>query len=411
MSKRNRGASVPKLLPAKDEIPKVMPIIHSLNRSDLPQIKQDYEQNGIVVIRALTDEECKTLIASQVKEVLLKQPWKVLLKLEDPLDPTRYLDIDADRDAYIAELTKPDLSKTKLEFFKFVWALHQGFGASCCPWSIHTEELWLLLRQNEALYNIASGLLENKELWVDINRSIQKLPTMGEKEFIHVDLPFICMEWSKPTALSGKVAYTPCEFICVPGTHTEEEHARIVEAYSPIYPNAKATDAKFGLDPKKPDPLNLRGRRAAVQIPAGCVAFWSPMLWHGTTNNPRNGSVQFGAYLGYMPAVDRPQYARRAKISELEDRIRSFETGFAPKLWPSLDRIYYYPKRYLNFAEQLKPYTDKTRPDWEGRAKRVIQSGKRAGEEIDDLVPVRRGWCPPSLTPLGERLLGRVPWK
>jgi len=409
MAKRNRGASQPKNL-SKDEIPKVTPVIHSLGRSDLPKIKQDYEQNGIVVIQVLTDEECKTLIASQVKEVLLKQPWKVLLKLKDPLDPTRYLDIDTDRDAYIAELTKPNLSKRELDFLFHVWTLHQGFGASCCPGSIHTKELWTL-RQNESIYNVAAEILGDKELWVDINRSIQKLPTMGEKEFIHVDLPFICMKWSKPTALSGKVAYTPCEFICVPGTHTEEEHARIVEAYSPIYPGAKATDAKFGLDPKKPDPLNLRGRRAAIQIPAGCIALWSPMLWHGTTKNPRNGSVQFGAYLGYMSAEDRPQYARRAKISELEDRIRSFEMGLAPKLWPSLDSIYYYPKRYLNFPDFLKPYTDKARPDWEGRAKRTIKTGKHAGEVIDDLLPVRKDWSPPSLTPLGERLLGRVSWK
>ena len=407
MAKRNRGASLP-----KDEIPKVTPTIHTLDRSDLPGIKHDYEKNGIVVIKVLTDEECKTLIVSQVKEVLLKQPWKVLLKLKDPLDPTKHLDIDADRDAYIAELTKPNLSKEELAFLKSVWTLHQGFGASCCPGSFHTAELWEL-RQNEALYTVAKEILGYEKLWVDINRSIQKLPTMGEKEFIHVDLPFICMEWSKPTALSGKMVYTDNQFICVPGTHSEEEHTRIVEAYSPIYPNAKATDAKFGLDPKKPDPLNLRGRRAAIQIPAGCIALWSPMLWHGTTENPPKGSIQFGAYLGYMPAVDRPEYARRAGISELADRIRSFETGLAPKLWPSLDPIHYYPKRYKNFPNHLKPYTDKTRSDWGGRAKRVIKSGKRKGDEIDDLLPepVRQDWSPPSLTPLGERLLGRVLWE
>jgi len=331
-----------------------MPTIHS-PCGDVGRIKAEFEERGIVVMRVLTGEECQTLIASQVKEVLLKQPWTELLRLKDPQDASRELNIDTDRDAYIAELTKPGLSKAELEALLRVWPLHQGFGASCCPGSIHTAELWAL-RQKEPIYNVAAALLGNRALWVDINRSIQKLPTMGEQEFIHVDLPFIRMAWSRPTAVSGKVAYTPCEFICVPGTHTEAEHARIVEAYSPLYPGAKASDAKFGLDPAKPDPLDLRGRREAILIPAGCMAMWSPLLWHGTMKNPRSGSVQFGAYLGYMPAVDRPQYARRAKISELEDSIRSFETGFAPKLWPSLDRIYYYPKRYLNFPDWARAW-------------------------------------------------------
>jgi hypothetical protein len=216
--------------------------------------------------------------------------------------------------------------------------------------------------------------------------------------------------------LTGKVAYTASQFVCVPGTTTPEFHAAFCAAYAPHYADAmgdakRKKGAKFGLDPAKPDPLALRARTAVLDVPAGCAIFWSPWLLHGLKPKPKEEAIEFGMYLGYMRAGARAEYQRVARIDEREDRLRSYHEGRAPQLWPSLDRIHYYPKRYHNFIRFLQPYIDKTRPDHVGLTCRIVQTGASAGWLVPDLAPVpdphHRA---PALTPLGQRLLGLAEW-
>jgi hypothetical protein len=54
--------------------------------------------------------------------------------------------------------------------------------------------MWVV-REKPRLYAIASALLDGRrDLWVDINRPIQKLQGKGEEEFLHWDLPFASLE-------------------------------------------------------------------------------------------------------------------------------------------------------------------------------------------------------------------------
>ena len=205
--------------------------------------------------------------------------------------------------------------------------------------------------------------------------------------------------------------FTDGVFVCVPGTANAEFQAQFREQYGPLYPGAKRGDSKFALEKAKPDPMGLASKKVAIKVPAGCAVFWSECLLHGVQKNPRDGHIQFGQYLGYFAAGARKEYERKAKVDELEDRLESFQRGIAPLLWPSLDRVHYYPARYVNFYRMLQPFIDKTRPGYAGLTVRAIKTGPNKGQVLDDIVPVPDpNYVPPRLSALGERLLGAVPW-
>jgi hypothetical protein len=372
--------------------------------ADRDLIKAFFEENGYVIVRVLNKEECLNNIKAQVKHVLLKQPWLETLEVKDEMP----LDFEKDPDRYVSVLTRDKLTKSTLQHYESVWPLHAGFGACCDPQVFHLEEVWRI-RENTNLYNIASTILQKEELWVEINRSIQKLPGKGEDEFLHWDVDFLNEKWAKDESISGKLMFTSGTFICVPGTSTKAFHELFKENYGMHY--HQQHKAKLGLDPKKSDPLNLKQKRVSIPVPAGCAIFWSKWLLHGVQRNPLDAHIQFGTYIGYMPAVSRKDYKRKAGIEEAEDRIHSFKRGCAPKLWPSLDKIHYYPFRYNNFPQHLKPFTEKTREDWPGRATKTIKSGPKKGEVLDDLLPViDEEYVRPKLSKLGKRLLGKKPW-
>ena len=395
-------------------IPRLDPCVFALE--DAPgAIRHHFETHGYVVIRALDQAACVAHMKRQVTDLWLKQPWMERLRVYDSRATGEELDIERDTERYLEELTRPGLDAATLARYRAAAPFHAGFGAACDPQVFHWPEVWAV-RQDPRLYDVACALLSGETaLWVDINRSIQKLPDEGDEEFLHNDVPILHMEWRPDDSLGGKVIFNAdgASFVCVPHTNTREAHAAIRDAYGPLYPNARATDAKWALDPRKPDPLDLVGRRRAVHVPQGCVVFWSKYLMHGVEKNPRTSGLKVGMYLGYFKAGSRPEYRRKTQgaIGEREDRIASYRDGRAPMLWPSLDRIHYFPKRYLNFPKLLAPYLAKTRPEWPGVATRAIQSGPRKGEVVGHMVPVcDADYTPPPLTPLGERLLGLAAW-
>jgi hypothetical protein len=163
------------------------------------------------------------------------------------------------------------------------------------------------------------------------------------------------------------------------------------------------------LDKAKPDPMGLVAAKTTIPVPKGCAIFWSLWLLHGVEKNPMQGHVHFGTYLGYKPAVSRDVYARHSGgVGELEDRLNSYTHGVAPKLWPSLDKIFYFPKQFLNFPKIVQGYVDKAEPWHEGISMRVVES---TGQLVPHMVPlVDAHYRPPALTPLGERLLGLRAW-
>jgi hypothetical protein len=379
--------------------------------AELQRITAHFKANGFVIVRALDRAQCRAHIKRQVVEIFLKQPWAQKLVVRCPRTKAP-LDIHLNTDAYLDELTRTGgIPPAILEHYKDTWPFHAGFGACCDPNAFHLPEMWEV-RQDPHLYAIAVALTGTAQLWVDINRPIMKLPEQGEQEFLHWDLPYLHKTHEPDKAIGGKVMFTEGKFICVPGTATPEFQARFRAQYAAHYTHSNASDAKFALDPKKPDPLGLVAAKLAIHVPAGCAIFWSQWALHGVVKNPkRDGHIEFGMYLGYMPPVDRQEYRKKCGglLGEREDRLRSFADGVAPKLWPSLDRIYYYPKRYLNIQRMLQPYIDKTARGYPGLTRREVKS--KPGTFVDDILPLRDAhYAPPVLTELGERLLGSRPW-
>jgi len=226
----------------------------------------------------------------------------------------------ADRREFIDAVVGP-LPTARRKKFEAGWPLHRGFGACCDPAAFHLEGVWNI-RQDPDLYKIASHISDEKRLWTDINRSIQKLPGQGDNEFLHFDFnpfaPASSQEDATPKGLCGKVCYTSSRFVYVPGTHSKAFLRDFVGKYAPHYPNVKPSDKKFGLSQDKPDPLDLVAQKQCVRIPAGCLIIWHPCLLHGQMKTPNQDPVEYGSYVGFFPAGSRARYKAVAGVDELQ---------------------------------------------------------------------------------------------
>ena len=390
----------------------LIPRVFDFERDDVEAMRAHFKANGYVVVRALSEPACVANMKRQVTDLWLKQPWRQLLRVYDPRTKEE-LDIERDTKRYISAFTREGLDTETLARYRDVAPMHRGFGAACDPQVFHWPEVWQI-REDPDLYGLAARIIGQEELWVDINRSIQKLPGEGEEEFLHLDIPLLFTEWKDDDSVGGKVIFNEggATFVCVPRSNTREAHAAIRAAYTPLYPGAKPTDAKWTVDPLR-DPLDLVGQRRSVLVPQGCCVFWSAFLIHGVEKMPRTTGLKMGMYLGYFKAGSRPEYARQTRgIQERDDRLESYREGRAPLLWPSFDPIHYYPKNFMSLGvAALQNYVKKTRDDWPGLSTRVIQTGANKGKVIADLIPVPDpDYRPPPLTRLGERLLGLREW-
>ena len=400
-------------------IPTVQPKLFDVHSADKTPIREFFHEHGFVVLsNVVSEEKRKNFVAQYAQNVLQQQPWKTTFpfRVIDP-DTQAELDVCTQRDKYVSVLTSAPLDRGTIKRYADSGPLHKGFGAPC-DHDGFVSQAQNEIRQEEAVYETASAILDNPHLWFDINRCIFKLPGEGEEEFIHLDTdPF--KEYRPSKAVSGKVGITKMQFICAPKTHTEEFRARFKSAYREHYPRAKASAPKFTLDPHKPDPENIFAQCVAVDVPEGCMIFWSEDLFHGVRKSPIDSHIQIGMYLGFMPAVDRPEYLEVAGVSELEDRRRSYYEGLAPTLYPSLDEVHYYPKRFVNFHNILASYARKIPKGHPAVSTRIMKS---TGRSVVHLVqtdtssgrPRRLStaipYTPPPLTGLGRKLLGLDPW-
>lgn len=185
--------------------------------NDVGGISQHMLEHGYVVYR-VDALDCRENVYNLWKHVILNQPWVGANKivLHDPLT-NLVLDIDEDRERFLDVVMSP-LGKRLREYLTSRWTLHRGFGACCDPNIFHLDHVWKL-SQDPQIYRIAAKILGRDDLWVDINRSVTRLPGEGEKELLHWDLnPF--KPWTPSDAICGKVFYTPGSFVCVPGINS-----------------------------------------------------------------------------------------------------------------------------------------------------------------------------------------------
>jgi len=363
--------------------------------------KEFYDAYGVVVVKLLDAAQCDRLILEQWTKVIQTQPWSYQYKVRVPHDPVH-------QPQEFLRTVKSPLSPKMRNQFKEGWCLHRGFGACCDPVVFHLPEVWEV-RQDPKLYDLARQLTGVSELWVTIERSIQKLPGEGEDEFLHWDLDPLNIddEHTESKHVCGKVCYTASRFVCVPGTHTADFFKVFRDQYAQHYANIKAGTPKFAIDFAKPDPLDLVGHGKAYVIPAGCIVMWNDRLLHGQAKTPLSHPIEYGCYVGFRPAVANAKYRIASGIHELEDRLNSYYNGVAPQLWPSLDRVQFYPKRFQNFPKLLQGYIDKMPKGHPSIAERVTAKNKT----VAHLIPWRDGaYVPPVLSSLGRKLLGTDEW-
>lgn len=391
----------------KKETPRVFDMTET---AEIAEAAEFMRSNGFVVVRPGFPREfldkciLENFRASVLEEPGIKPEHRLVVLCPAtmiPLDPS----VPSDRATMLRVLKSP-LDRATREAFEARWCMHRGFGACCNPAVFHLPSVW---KVREALYDFARALTGTERLWVDVNRSIQKLPGQGEEEFLHWDCDPLAPFHSNDSTdqLCGKVAYTPSRFVCVPGTHTEAFARSFANHYAKLYPNSRPNAAKFGLDHTKEDPLALFARQREFSVPEGCAVFWHPRLLHGQTKTPLDEPIEFGMYLGYFAAGSRPEYLDACGTSELDDRIGSYTEGRAPKLWPSFDPVHFYPKRWQNFPKPLEAQI--ARRVGPSVTTRVTKSGKDGGKVVPHLVPVPDPhYTPPVLSLTGMRLLGLV---
>lgn len=400
--------------------------------------KERFDRDGVVVVRLLSEQQCARSIFEIWDKVITKQPWKPGIRLELPGGPSVTsalaafkLATELDREralaAFARAVTGPFTPKMRKQL-EDGWTFHSGFGAPCDDNCFHLDGSWEV-RQSPDLYNLAVSLTGATHLWVDVNRPIAKLPGKGEDEFFHWDLnPFAVAAGAAAGAesqIGGKVCYTDASFICVPGTHTLPFLQEFAGLYAHTYPRVTPSSnvPKFGLDPTKPDPLGLFARRVTIDVPAGCAVLWSPRLLHGTEKTPGTGTAQYGAYVGFFEAggstgstgsTGRPEYERKCGVDELADRLASYSEDRAPLLWPSMDKIHFYPKRFQNFPKIIQAYINKMPTGHPSITTRMTKgSSSNPPRQVPHITPwpkAPNATGPFALSPLGRKLLGIDHW-
>lgn len=422
--------------------PGEMPTFDINDDAGVEAARQFYDENGAVIVRLLDRAACIELVKEQWREIITQQPWSDSYRLTMPREPADDDDSKASADmARFVDMVMSPLTPSTRKKFEAGWTLHRGFGACCDPSVFHLRGVWNL-RQHPRVYALACALTGESKLWVDINRSIHKLPGQGEAEFLHWDLnPFAlsqapasstanreCPHYARCSSVSGKVCYTESRFVCVLRTHTPEFAAKFADLYREIYPNVLLSATKFALDFSKEDPLGLIDLQREYRVPGGCLVMWSTMLLHGQIKTPLSEPTEYGCYISFQRAVSRPEYAlacRKAGVDvadELQDRLKSYYNGISPTLWPSMDTICFYPKRFQNYPDRdVGNYIKRMPPMHPSISSRITKSRMQRTKEGARVhvpsreVPHLKPWCkpgyePPELTQLGRRLLGLDPW-
>lgn len=308
--------------------------------------QQFYKDNGIVCLDINPLFDLKTVVGEVVKGVFEPMPYsdEFRLQLKDANGEIVHIDNPDHRERLIALLLQTSFTPDELKSVLKMFPPHREFGAPVLigSMSIPTAER---LKDNEALYKILA-LLMGQGFVICKNRCIVKAPSMGDNEFLHWDWDPFSEDfdpWDEselPTrGVSGKICFTESVFVAVPGTNTKPFLELFKDLYGDIYDTRKIGVAKYGLDPKKEDPLGLFDAAVAFEVPQGHVVWWDERLLHGTRKSSTKDPIAFGQYFG----------AHRITEEQCAERAKCHESGDLPRKWPSGDEIREFPRRYDNF--------------------------------------------------------------
>jgi hypothetical protein len=386
------------------------PSIHHVYRMNDREgiLRAAHMHGGFIAGPVLTDEQGDEAILQIFERVLLNQPQ---LKPEYQIQiwgkNGRVLHPRKDRREFL-EVVKNPLSVRQRENLIKGYPPHVLFGACC-------------LNANTNLPIITHVCQDPALAWIDFwlmghnvvahrERGIAKLPTMGDKEFLHIDksiaqsvaeLPLDGSE-PRPTCFQKKINFgTPSKFVCVPGTHKAKAQREIYAAYLPVYPEfSKLKSAKTAFKKDKADPLDLVARKVTVLVPANHVWCWHGMLVHGTDKNGANDVTRFGMYCTGQIA-DEARYAAFSKgRSEKADMTEGYEKGTLPVFWPSMDKPKMYPEKWKNFPKMMDNYLEKMVPGHEWIVWEMQKNNGKMVQRLKEPDPV--DFVPEPLTKLGK---------
>ncbi len=278
------------------------------------------------------------------------------------------------------------LTKAQTDTLKSNWVPYVTFGAPVEPPAYNMRTEWSI-RQSPRLYDIFRHVLQTDNLRVSIDRYKAKLPGTGEREFLHWDSN--PQKWQfgiENTDLQGIVALTEIEFVCVPGTHTQQFKDLFLERYNGLvrFDNITKID-------KNNDPLQLGAREQRFTVPPGHMIIWDSKVLHASYPN-KTKDIKLAYYITYCIA-DRC-------LQPQEDRIQSYLTGQNPQIQPGGKILTYMPLAWKRFSRIAGTYHERIPLD-----RRYWRTGT-TGQQLPEIrEPVLTNYTPPALSELGYRLL------
>ncbi|KAJ1467142.1 hypothetical protein T484DRAFT_2389464, partial [Baffinella frigidus] len=382
-------------------IPVIRPPVFDLNTPENIQIADEYAKvNGFVLVWVHKNKEEATAFAREtVLEVWTSIVEDLALRpdlLARLISGGFTITDDESLDKFMGPLPRAFFRELYAILGKNIY-LHSGFGAPASNRSFNLRVLWKL-RQNTMLDAFAQRFLGTKDVKCSLDRPICKFHGKGDQEFLHLDKqPF-----SEPILdmISGKYCVSESSFICVPGSNNWNQE--IKTHYQEFYKKKKS--AKWGLDPNKPDRLNLFEKTRKLIVPANCMVMWMQDTIHGVVKNT-TGRIAFGLYVGFSKEVERAQYEQVHNTPEVQDRFRVYSKGVAPKGFPSCDKTQLYPLRFQNFHTRIGDFTDKmdkTAGQY-GFTRRKLNNRDEWVPHLVEYPPI--DYTPPELSKRGKELL------
>jgi len=289
------------------------------------------------------------------------------------------------------------------------WYPHCTFGAPASNAAFDFPAL-REARGWDCLSKFADAIFGEKA-YPTIDRPIAKPEGKGEKCFLHLDMeaPWFAKGAPEFKQVLGKLALSHGQkFLAVPGSHLK--HEEVARRYKEFYPHASAKDAKWALDPRKGDPLDLFPGTKKIEVPRGCIIFWHPKLFHGVKpNDDPAGRVAFGFYLGFTNNIERAEYERVTGVDEVQDRYNTWRWGVGPKAFPSADLVHFLPHSFQNFPAGMLSYIRKCDPDDPGLRfydRPLVKDSSRTARTVEEVRNPQHS--PPWLsTRRKELLVGR----
>ena len=133
------------------------------------------------------------------------------------------------------------------------------------------------------------------------------------------------------------------------------------------------------------------------------MVLWNDKLLHRHPTLSRDECISFGCYLGFHPEI---------LAEEREIRKEQHRADARPVLYPSRDRVKFYPNKYGNFPKVLES-TVTRKLSQEAMAQLLTTRVTQKGKIVSHVRPW--GWKPGSYkpfehTPLGRRIMGLESW-